>query len=60
MILNGDGLRDQQYEVRYDGENRNGVSFWVIVDTRTGDVRATWTVPWAAYEQCAWLNGRVR
>ena len=48
-----------RYIVQADGPNRYGVEFWSIVDTRTSEVRATWTVPSYACEQCDWLNARV-
>jgi hypothetical protein len=45
-----------RYTVRNDGPNRCGVEFWSIVDTTTGEVRATWTAVVSAHEQCDWLN----
>lgn len=48
-----------RFLVRDDGPNRYGVEFFSVVDTLTGEVRATWTVGYAAVDQCRWLNAHA-
>jgi len=52
-------MTSTRYIVRDDGPNRYGVDFWSVLDTATGEVRATWTVGHYAVSQCAWLNAHA-
>jgi hypothetical protein len=48
-----------RFLVRHDSPDHSGCDYFSILDTRTGLVRATWTVGHYAASQAAWLNAHA-